>query len=42
MDPSSIHPRLLKLMDSTKREKIGDEGRITGPTQTRDAGQWEE
>lgn len=42
MDPSPIHPRLLKLTDSTKREEIGNEGRITGPTQTRDAGQWEE
>lgn len=29
-------------MDSTKAEEIGDEGRITGPTQTKDAGQWEE
>lgn len=29
-------------MDSTKTEEIGDEGRITGPTQTKDAGQWEE
>lgn len=29
-------------MDSTKTEEIGDEGRNTGPTQTKDAGQWEE
>lgn len=42
MDPSPIHPRLLRLTDSTKREEIGGEGRITGPTQTSDVGQWEE